>query len=133
MDTLTSLVFLNKEELSITQTSHSQRGLRGQADTALHAESWSQNKTPGLVITSGPDLLSGKRLPVPLHVRAPRIRPDHLMALVACGYADSVTEFPLLCIFFSKFHFLFQASVQHLVVSLYNISHFRNCCLSTNK
>lgn len=54
------------------------------------------------------------------------------MALVAPGYPDSVTEFPLLYIFFSKL-LLFQASVQHLKVSLYNIPRFMSCRLSTKK
>lgn len=132
-DTLTTLIFLNEEELSRKSATASKASVGRLTFSALRAESWYQNKPPGLVITSGPDLLSGECLPVPLHVRAPRIRAGHLMALVACGYADSVTECPFLCIFFSKFHFLFQASVLHLLVSLYNVSHFRKCCLSTKK
>lgn len=72
-----------------------------------------------------------KQLPVLLHIQAPRIRPGHLMTLVACGYAHSVTEFPLLCIFFSQF--FVQAPVPHHVGSLYNTAYFSNCCHSTKK
>lgn len=63
-----------------------------------HAERHFGNQTPELVIPSGPDLFSAQCLPVPRHVRPPRIRPRHLMALVASGYADCVSVF-------SKLHF----------------------------
>lgn len=97
LDTLTSLIFLDEEELSYKPAQ--QQGLSGQLTLSAHrAERHFGNQTPGLVIPSGPDLLSAQHLPVPGRVRPPRIRPSHLIALVASGFADCVS-------FFSKFQF----------------------------
>lgn len=62
--TLISLLSLNKDELSHKPATANEASVGKLALSALRADSSHQNKTPGLVITSGPDLLSGKHLPV---------------------------------------------------------------------
>lgn len=93
VDTLTSLIFPNEEELSCNPAE--QEGLSGQADTALCAERHFGNQTPGLVIPSGPDLLSASQSQ---HMSDLPELGKVTMALAASGYADCIS-------FFSKFHF----------------------------
>lgn len=89
VDTLTSLIFPNEEELSYKpgrQQGLPEVMLRGTLGTK-HQSWWS------------PQALTCSVLSVPQsHIRPPRIRPSHLMALVASAFGGCVSSF-------SKFHF----------------------------